>query len=191
MAKELRYFDAQYELREEESGNVLEGYAAVFDTLSSPLGWGFREKIAMGAFDNVLNNDVRALFNHDANIVLGRTVSQTLSLSVDSKGLKYRINLPDTNTAKDLMKLIKRGDVTQNSFAFTIEDQEWIEDDEKREIRIIKKFKRLYDISPVTYPAYPEATIKRSEAFPEKKETETPLLNKHKYKLALIEAQNK
>lgn len=93
------------------------GYAAVFNTRSALLFGSFVEEIAPGAFDDVLGDDVRALFNHDPNFVLGRTRSNTLRLEVDSRGLAYTIDPPDTQTVRDLVLTpLKRGDVTGSSF---------------------------------------------------------------------------
>ena len=136
---------------------VIIGYAAVFESLSENLG-GFREKIARGAFDDVMSDDVRATYNHDANIVLGRTASGTLRIALDDKGLRYEIDPPDTQAARDLLVSMNRGDVKESSFRFMVEDDDWTEDDDGRVVRTIKKFRRLIDVSPVTYPAYPEAS---------------------------------
>ncbi|MCX7208179.1 MAG: HK97 family phage prohead protease [Proteobacteria bacterium] len=147
-----------------ESQITIRGYAAVFNKLSFNLG-GFREQIAPGAFDGVMNDDVRALFNHDPNFVLGRLCSGTLRLGQDATGLWYEVDLPDTQVAEDLAESIGRGDVTQSSFAFSVsyDGQSWDEDDEVGTVRTIVKISRLYDVSPVTYPAYPDSTIaKRS-----------------------------
>lgn len=135
------------------------GYGSVFDSRSLPL-YGFREIIKPGAFDGVLNDDVRALFNHDKNYVLGRSTAGTLTLSVDDKGLRYDIIAPETQTIRDLvLEPMKRGDINQSSFAFNVarDGEDWYEDDEGIIIREITKFSRLFDISPVTYPAYEEA----------------------------------
>lgn len=139
---------------------TLRGYAAKFDVLSENLG-GFREQIAPGAFADVLSDDVRALFNHDPNHVLGRSVANTLRLSQDSVGLYYEVDLPDTQAARDLLVSINRGDVSQSSFAFRVapNGDKWDENDEGVIIRTISRFSRLYDVSPVTYPAYPDATV--------------------------------
>ena len=140
----------------------IRGYGSVFNSLSENLG-GFREIIAPGAFDDALEHDVRALFNHDPNHILGRTTSGTLRLSVDERGLHYDIDMPDTSVARDLMVSIQRGDVNQSSFGFTVDEDSWEEDDEGRVVRTIHKVKRLFDVSPVTYPAYPEtSTAKRA-----------------------------
>lgn len=144
----------------EDSKPVIRGHAAVFNQLSEDLG-GFREQIAPGAFiEAIERDDVRALFNHDANFVLGRTVSKTLRLSEDARGLAIEIDPPDTQAARDLMVSISRGDVSQMSFGFTIRPggQDWAKDDDGRTIRTLKKV-RLFDVSPVTYPAYPQTDV--------------------------------
>lgn len=146
------------EVRSDDGENRISGYAAVFNRLSENLG-GFREKILPNAFDNVLNDDVRALINHQSSLILGRTSADTLQISVDSRGLHYRIDPPDTQYARDLIASIQRGDITQSSFAFQVEDDNWNEDDDGRLIRTIKSFKKLFDIAPVTYPAYPDTSV--------------------------------
>lgn len=145
------------EFREFEG--TTEGFAAVFNSTSEDLG-GFIERIAPGAFDNVLNDDVRALINHDPNMILGRTTSGTLQIEQTEEGLRYSYTDPDTTYSNDLKKSMKRGDVTQSSFSFSIADggDEWEQRDGKL-IRTITKFGRLYDVSPVTYPAYPDTTV--------------------------------
>ncbi|MDE2442556.1 MAG: HK97 family phage prohead protease [Betaproteobacteria bacterium] len=157
------YGDAKLEVRRagtDAKATTLRGYAAKFDVLSENLG-GFREQIAPGAFSDVLTNDVRALFNHDANAVLGRTTSGTLRIAQDDTGLYYEVDLPDTQAARDLLVSIERGDVNQSSFGFRVapNGDTWDENDEGTIIRTIKKFGRLYDVSPVTIPAYPDATV--------------------------------
>lgn len=146
------------EIRSDDGENRISGYAATFNTLSENLG-GFREQIREGAFDKVLTNDVRALFNHSPSLILGRTTAGTLHLETDTTGLRYRIDPPDTQYARDLQKSIERGDVTQSSFAFRVDDDDWQEDEDGRLIRTINTVKRLYDISPVTYPAYPDTSV--------------------------------
>ena len=132
---------------------VIEGYAANFEQ-TTDLGY-FKENIARGAFDEVLEDDVRLLLNH-AGAPMARTTNGTLELEIDEDGLRYRAALADTQDGRDLYKLIKRGDITQSSFAFTIKDQTWSED---RSTRTIDKVGRLLDVSPVTYPAYPTTTV--------------------------------
>ena len=139
---------------------TIRGYAAVFNQLSEDLG-GFREQLTAGAFTDALgNSDVRALINHDPNLVLGRNKSGTLTMSEDATGLQVEITPPDTQAARDLVALMKRGDVSQMSFAFTVakEDQAWTRDGTGPWLRTIKRVNRLYDVSVVTYPAYPQTT---------------------------------
>lgn len=140
---------------------MLRGHAAVFGQLSEDLG-GFREQIAAGAFrDAIETDDVRALFNHDANYVLGRNRSGTLRLAEDTRGLAIEIDPPDTQTIRDLVIApIERGDVTQMSFGFSVRPngQNWAKDDAGQTIRTLTKV-RLYDVSPVTFPAYPQTDI--------------------------------
>ncbi len=181
MKAEKRTYNSTMEIRSAEDGKptVLRGHAAVFDSLSENLG-GFREKIAPGAFDEVLENDVRGLFNHDPNYVLGRTRSGTLKLNTDVSGLAYEIELPDTSTARDLTKSIERGDISQSSFGFRVEEDKWEEDEDGRVIRTITKVKELLDVSPVTYPAYTstDATMRSLQQFSEKKQSQVDILRK-------------
>ncbi len=140
---------------------VLRGHAAVFGQLSEDLG-GFREQIVAGAFlEAIEKDDVRALFNHDPNFVLGRNRAKTLLLSEDSRGLAIEIDPPDNDTVRHLvLQPIERGDVSQMSFGFSVRPggQDWAKDDEGRTIRTLKKV-RLFDVSPVTFPAYPQTDI--------------------------------
>lgn len=126
------------------------GHAATFDD-SYDMGY-FRERLERGAFKSAIQtDDVRALFNHDPNLILGRTKSKTVRLKEDAMGLYVEIDPPDTVFARDLVTSIQRGDVSQMSFSFSIRKEEW---DYKAELpmRIIKDV-QLFDVSPVTYPA--------------------------------------
>lgn len=152
---EARSFPLEVRIMEEDTTPKISGYAAVFNQLSNDLG-GFREKIKRGFFADVLENDVRALFNHDENMVLGRTKNGTLTLEEDNKGLKIEITPPETSYARDLMNLIKRGDVDQMSFQWITEKDEWDSSDLNNVTRTLIKARNLYDISPVTFPAYPQ-----------------------------------
>jgi phage prohead protease, HK97 family len=158
--REVREFTAK-ELRvaQNEPGKptVLEGYAAVFDVLSQDLG-GFVEKIQKGAFvSSIVSDDIRALMNHDPNIVLGRNKSGTLELAEDDYGLKIKITLPETQAANDLAVLIGRGDINQMSFAFETLEDDW-HDEPGMITRTLIRVK-LFDVSPVTYPAYLQTSI--------------------------------
>merc|ERR1712167_189744 len=101
-------------------------------------------------------DDERALFNHNPDLILGRTIANTLNISVDEKGLRYEFDAPDTTIGNDLLVSLKRGDITQSSFGFIVEEDSWDNDKEGKVIRTIEKVSRLLDVSPVTYPAYPE-----------------------------------
>lgn len=162
-----RVFDlAEIEIRAAKEGSKspggIRGLAAVYDSLSLNLG-GFREKIDRGAFDRAAaEDDVRALFNHDRNLVLGRSKAGAGTLRLDpshERGLAIDIEeLPNTSTARDLVELMKRGDVDQMSFGFSTVGDRWEEDDDGRIIRTLEEV-RLFDVSPVTFPAYPETEV--------------------------------
>jgi hypothetical protein len=113
---------------EEKPIPMIEGYAAVFNQWSEELGvwYPFREKVLPGAFtDTIKTDDIRALYNHDVNYVLGRNKAGTLFLEEDDTGLKVRILPPDTQWAKDLLVSIERGDISQMSFGFTVISDRW------------------------------------------------------------------
>jgi len=171
---ERRFVSEPVQFRAEED-NVIEGYAAVFDKPSEDFG-GWNERIAPGAFDDVLADNAVALFNHDMNYVLGRN-GVNVTLAQDERGLKYTIKLPDTTFAKDLRNLIKDGIISQSSFAFTVKEQEWRHSEKASEpsVRTIKKVKRLYDVSPVTTPAYPDASVGARSFAENKPKEEQPL----------------
>jgi HK97 family phage prohead protease len=160
MKVERRIVNAQLEVRAAADKPArLVGYAAVFNR-DAVIGGFFRERIAPGAFATAIKeDDVRALFNHDPNIVLGRNTAGTLSLSEDETGLQYDVEPPDTQLARDLMVSISRGDVSQSSFGFQVVREEWSNPESRTELptRTILEA-RLFDVSPVTYPAYEETT---------------------------------
>lgn len=141
----------------EDKTPILEGYGAVFDSLSEEL-WGFREKIEQGAFaETIKNDDVRFLFNHNPDHVLGRNTAKTLTLNEDKKGLRFDVELPDTQFAKDLSESVRRGDINQCSFGFVVEKDSWDYTDEDMPIRSLEQVK-LFDVSLVTYPAYQDTS---------------------------------
>ena len=136
-------------------GATIEGHAAVFDSWSETLGgiFPFKEIVRKGAFnESIGKDDIRALFNHDPNYVLGRNRAGTLELVEDDIGLRVKITPPDTSWAKDILTSIRRGDITQMSIGFIVEDDKWSNKDgmDVREIRKVQ----LFDVSPVTFPAY-------------------------------------
>lgn len=142
-------------INESDGGTCIEGHAAVFDSWSETLGgiFPFKEKVRKGAFaESIGKDDIRALFNHDPNYVLGRNRAGTLELVEDDVGLRVRITPPDTSWARDIATSIRRGDISQMSIGFVVEDDEWSSKDgiDTRELKKV----RLFDVSPVTFPAY-------------------------------------
>lgn len=144
---------------------AIEGYAAVFEQWSEDFGW-FREKIAPGAFKNALKtSDVRCLFNHDSDMILGRAKSGTLSLKEDAKGLSFRCVLPDAQDARDLATRIERGDIDGCSFQFTTQKDSWVYATKENELdeRTILEIRELFDVGPVVFPAYPQTSVAARE----------------------------
>ena len=176
---EQRAYDG--EIKAAEESRTVEGYASVFNSMSEDLG--FREVILPGAFRDVLDNDVRALYNHDSNYLLARTTSGTLELKEDDKGLYYRFEMPNTSYGNDMLELFRRGDLTQSSFGFTVEKDNWRMED-GQQVRYIERVGSLFDVSPVVYPAYSQASSGLRSAEPkgegeaeEARETPTEELN--------------
>ena len=140
-------------------GRTITGHAAVFNELSAEM-LGFREKIEPGAFaESIEQDDVRALWNHDAGDVLGRTRSGTLRLVEDELGLTFEIDVAETQVGNDALVSIRRGDVDDMSFGFVAIDDEWTQEPgEAAPTRTLKKV-RLLGVSPVTFPAYPQTDV--------------------------------
>jgi HK97 family phage prohead protease len=148
------------QFRSTVDGDTLRGHASVFGQMAQLPG--HYEAIGQSAFDDVLDRtdtDVRALFNHDPSMVLGRQASGTLRLKVDGDGLAYEVDLPDTSYAHDLRNLVARGDVTGASFGFIPGDDEWSSTPDGRQLRTHTRIKELVDVSPVTFPAYTGADV--------------------------------
>lgn len=132
------------------------GYASVFNRRSVNLG-GFVEVVSPTAFNKTVKEaDVRALFNHDPSKLLGRSSAGTLRLGVDATGLHYELDLPDTTDGRDVAVLLERGDITGSSFGFRMIEDEWGETEDGFPERTLLSV-ALRDISPVTYPAYPDS----------------------------------
>lgn len=152
------------EVRSSEDGEKLTiaGYAAVFNSESEVM-WDFVEVLEPGAFDQVLESDVRGLKNHDNNLILGRTSAGTLRIEQDEIGLRYEIDLPNTQLGRDTYEEIRAGLLKESSFSFTInpDGTEWSTRSDGLYVRKIKKggIGRLFDVGPVAFPAYPAASV--------------------------------
>lgn len=144
------------EAQEAEGTRTLVGYAAVFERLANIGGW-FQEQIAPGAFTDAIKGDVRALVNHDAGRVIGRTKSGTLRLSEDGVGLRVEIDVPDTTDGNDIWELVERQDVSGMSFGFIVTKELWDETGDVP-VRTIQALE-LMEVSAVAWPAYDDTTI--------------------------------
>lgn len=147
----------------EGEDKILEGYAALYNVESRLLyenGKKFIEIINKGAFNDVLNNDVYLTFNHSQDSILARTINKSLILKEDDKGLFFRAILNNTSIANDLYEMVSRGDVVENSFAFTVDEgQKWERNAEGIPLRRISRISNLYDVSVVTKAAYPQTEV--------------------------------
>jgi uncharacterized protein len=162
MYRDRRTLESKPRLRASKKGNgpgLMYGYAAKYNSLSTDLG-GFFEKLAPGCFRDVMEDDCRCLRNHADDNLLGRTKSGTLTLSLKDDGLFYECELPDTTAGRDTAEMVRRGDMSGSSFQFNIamDGSEW-DFDGPVPIRTITKIGRLYDVSPVTNPAYLDADV--------------------------------
>lgn len=149
----------------EGSPATLIGYASVFNS-ATDIGW-FDEQVQPGAFARSLaeGDDIRALFNHDIDQIIGRRSAGTLRLSEDATGLRVEIDLPDTTVARDLAANIAVGNIDGMSFGFRVREESWELGDEKTGQRDLRKLLdvELVEVSAVTFPAYPDTSIaKRS-----------------------------
>lgn len=143
---------------------IIRGYAAKFGAYSEDLG-GFRTVIAPGTFDRVLPlADCRFLINHDANLLMGRTSSGTLKLSVDEVGLAFEGVPPSTDLAAHHVESIRRGDMDGCSFTCDIDIDEWDWSGETP-IRTVKSVSALYDVGPVTFPAFASTSVSASASY--------------------------
>jgi HK97 family phage prohead protease len=165
---EYRYLDAdvaECRILQEGDKKFLEGHASVFNSRSKLIFEDnrlFNEIISPNAFDNVLQEerlDVPMTYNHIRGMLLGRTKSNTLKLSKDEKGLKFRVEVPNTTTGNDVYELVKRGDLYENSFAFITDNASWSKDENGGDLRTINNIKKLVDISVVTNGAYANTDV--------------------------------
>lgn len=188
MKKELRVsIPAEFN----EESRTVSGYACLFEHESTDLG-GFTEIISRGALDGVLEkSDVLALLDHSTHrgvLARYRNGAGSLRLSIDEKGLRYEFEAPKTALGDEVVESLKRGDLSESSFAFTVADEEWTKTGDGMRLRRINKFKRLYDVSPVYYPAYEGTTVGVRSASDILKDVTTRELQEKK---AIEEAENK
>lgn len=186
---ERRFYSS--EVRASKESRQVDGYAALFNSDSELLYGSFIERIAPGAFDEVLKDDTVALFNHDPNLVLARN-GKTMVLVQDDKGLRYQFEAPNTTAGNDLIENLRNGNISQSSFGFTVASEEWTySEDSKPSIRTITKIKRLYDVSPVTYPAYPDTSVglRNFESLKKEYEEKKSRENERDYKMELIKRE--
>lgn len=146
----------------DESSRTIAGYAAIFGEWSKPIYW-FREKIAPGAFDVADFSQCIFCFNHNKNSIMARTSSNTLKYSIDATGLHFEFEAPNTTAGNDLLELVRRGDISQCSFAFIVEEDKWLyaskENGLELDEREIVKFQSVHDMSAVVDPAYEGTSI--------------------------------
>ncbi len=161
---ERRAYTGRLERRQvgegEEPSRVLEGHAAVFDTLSHEI-WGFREKIDPGAFKRTIGeDDIVGLFQHNPSMILGRNTAGTMTLKEDRDGLVFEIDVAKTSTGDDVLELVDRGDINAMSFSFRARKERWEVGEAEGELdtRTLEDV-QLSDISPVTFPAYPDTDV--------------------------------
>lgn len=173
MEIERRYFEgAELRAQEDAGSQKIVGYAAIFNVRSHVIWGAFQEVIAPGAFADTLGmDDIRALWQHDTAQVLGRNRANTLALSEDDKGLRVEIAPPATQAGRDAVESISRGDVDGMSFGFTVPPggDTWFEDVDGMIIRTLLKVK-LWEVSPVTFPAYPQTDVGMRDHFGAKPE---------------------
>lgn len=140
-----------------EQPAMIVGYAALFNAWSPDMG-GFIERVLPGAFaDTIRDEDIRALVNHDASLILGRNKAGTLRLAEDATGLKVEIDPPETDLAAHYLSALKRGDLSGMSFRFYVEKEAWNYDASPPQRDLIEV--DIDDVSIVTYPAYPDTSV--------------------------------
>ena len=162
MNTETRIAPAPSLVQKTKTTAVLRGYAALFGSVYN-MGW-FSEEIHRDAFKNADMSDVRVLFNHNVDLLLGRTSSGTARVWVDAKGLAFEVELPRSPNGKNVRIAAERGDIRESSWGFMIspDSDDWTNTGKKPH-RIIRSIAQVFDVSPVTFPANPAATAKLSE----------------------------
>jgi uncharacterized protein len=165
MEKEIRSYKVEYKSTVKSGMPVMEGRAAVFNSLSGVMktknGVAFQEKIMPGAFRNVVGGDCMALFNHNPDKVLGRKEAGTLRMMESEGGLDFEVDPPDTSYARDLRVSMDRGDIDKCSFGFSVAEggDAWARDERGMIVRSINTIAKMFDVSIVTYPAYDDTSV--------------------------------
>lgn len=151
---------------DDENKQLVEGYAAVFNQRaliweSEWSGWKYMEVIDRNAFNGADMNDTVFKYNHgDVAMILARISNNTLTMTTDDKGLRISADIIDTNNGTDVYKLIKRGDLTKMSFAFTVKSERTeVDKENKIYTRTITAFDKIYDVAVVDFPAYDGTSI--------------------------------
>lgn len=178
---ERRFIEMNTELRAAAEGEsrTIVGSAAVFNSITD-MRW-YKEQIAPEAFDEILadaNHDVVALVNHDDNLVVARRSAGTLKLYKDGEKLMYEFEAPNTTAGNDLLENVRTGNIKGSSFQFEVAENKWTfdEDDDRNDLRTITKVSRLWDVGPVTFPAYADTSVaKRSKPEKTKPDFITPV----------------
>ena len=155
-----RFFDIKARSANDDSKMVLEGYALKFEK-ETELWKGFKEVIRKGALDNTDMSRVFLLFNHNDDVILAGTSNNSLELQVDDIGLKFRAELVDTQTSKEVYTLAKQGLLTKCSFSFRTAKNgyKYSRTDDSNELGEIVDIETLYDVAVVTYPAYDDTEV--------------------------------
>ena len=157
---EVRNFNI--ELREDGESRFVEGYASVFNSRSRDLG-GFQEIILPGAFDGLIDkSDVRCLLDHNPQrgiLARSKNGQGSLRLSIDERGLKYAFDAPHTALGDEVVEGLKRGDYSESSFAFRVQDEQWTKEEDGTYLRTISKISGLYDVSIVQQAAYGDTSV--------------------------------
>lgn len=166
-------FNVSHELRTEGEGKVIKGYAAVFNTLTR-INDRFQEKIAPGAFsESLAKNDIRALWSHNSDLVIGRNKNGSLKLREDEHGLAFENTLPDTQIGRDTFENVRSGLVTGVSFGFFVKKQSWEQGSDGAPHTRTLEIVDLIEISPTAFPAYQQTHVAARTSEDALKEIET------------------
>lgn len=187
---EKRNFSQKLEIRadSDEVGHIISGYAIVFNQPSEDMG--FIETVDPKALDGVDISKVFCLYNHDFANVLARTDTKTLKLNVDSRGLHFICNIPNTTLGNDVFENIRNGNVQGCSFGFTVANDHWDEDDKGNPTRRILQIGELNEISLTCIPAYEETSVEAQRSYEKYKKSRSEQQKRFSLWLELTEKEN-